>query len=256
MIGLRFLGTGGLGIRPRNKFSRDYRRFSTLLVDEHIIIDPSEDIFEFEESFMLSGMLREVKEAFITHSHLDHFSVSAIEKLAKSGNLRVYATEALKEELSSVRGIELVLLIPFSLVRIGKYSILPLPANHKTDIKTETALNFLIECEGKTVFYGIDGSFINPEAWHILKEIKLDAVILDCALANDGYSQASVNHNNLAAAIAVKDVFLSANVAGENTKFILSHIPTSKKHSIHDELSEAVADMPFKIAYDGYFIGI
>ena len=90
MINIRFLGTGSLGsVRPKNKLSKEYRRFSTLLIDERIIIDPSEDIFELEESFMLSGLYRGVDSVLITHSHLDHFSISAIERLASHGEISV-----------------------------------------------------------------------------------------------------------------------------------------------------------------------
>ncbi len=257
MINLRFLGTGGLGARPKNKLLRDYRRFSTLLIDNRIIIDPSEDIFEFEESFMLSGMTKEITDVFITHSHIDHFSIVAIEKLSKQKKIKVYASNTLLDEFSSLCHIEFVPLIPFSLIRTdGKYNILPLPANHTTDIRGEIPFNFLIEYEGKTVFYGLDGAMIHPDAWRILKEIKLDAAILECALANSDYSGASVNHNNLLSVTVIKDIFLSSGVADENTKFILSHIPTSKKRSVHEELLAAVEGTSFKIAYDGYFLGI
>ncbi len=256
MISLRFLGTGGLGARPRNKLLRDYRRFSSLLIDDNIIIDPSEDIFEFEESFMLSGMTKEITDVFITHSHIDHFSVVAVERLSKEKRIRVYATEALKNELLVLNNIEFTEIKPLSLIRLGKYNILPLSSNHTTDIKDEIALNFLLESEGKTVFYGLDGAMINPEAWEILKEVKLDAAILECALASSPYSSLSVNHNNFSSVNIIKDIFLSSGVADEDTKFILSHIPTSKKRSVHEELSEAANGTPFKIAYDGYFLGI
>lgn len=259
MIKLQFLGTGGLGsARIRNKLSREYRRFSTLLIDERIIIDPSEDIFEFEESFMLSGMLREIREAFITHSHLDHFSVSAIERLASltSKRLRVFAEEALREDIESISGLEFVPISPLSLIRLEGYNVLPLPANHSTDLPSEVALNFLIEKEGKTLLYGIDGAFINPEAWRVLNELHLDAVILDCALADAPYSAESVNHNNLAMAATVKEIMTARGTADEGTKFILSHIPTNKKRLMHDELTEAAKEFSFKVAYDGYFIGI
>ena len=156
MISLRFFGTGGLGAaRVRNKLSKDYRIFSTLLFDERIIIDPSEDIFEFVESFMLSGILDNVRDVFITHSHLDSFSISAIEGLAKYSKIRVYASSALGGELSSVKTVEFIEISPFSLHKIDGYSVLALPANHATDNPAETPLNFLIEAQGKTVFYAL-----------------------------------------------------------------------------------------------------
>lgn len=257
MINLRFFGTGGLGaVRVKNKLSKDYRRFSTLLVDEKIIIDPSEDIFEFVESFMLSGILSDVLDVFITHSHLDHFSISAIEKLASKKTVRVYASPSLQSELADVKRVEFIALSPFMLVRVGKYAILPLPANHRTDNSGEIPFNFLIECDGKTFFYALDGAFINADAWHILKEVKLEAVILDFALGISDYGIGSADHNNLKMVSVIRDIMMTAGVASESTKFILSHIPSGRKSPTHDEVCEHLADTPFKLAYDGYFLGI
>ncbi len=257
MISLRFFGTGGLGAaRIRNKLSKDYRRFSTLLIDEKIIIDPSEDIFEFVESFMLSGILDEVNDVFITHSHLDSFSVCAIEGLARYRTIRVYASETLKDEISGVKNVEFIEISPFSLNKVGDFSVLALPANHATDDPHEVPLNFLIESQGKAFFYGIDGAFLDAGAFRVLREIKLDAVILDFALGLSDYSAESASHNNLKSAITVRDILIASGIATEGTKFILSHIPSGKKNPTHDEICEALADLPFTLAYDGYFLGI
>ena len=257
MINLRFFGTGGLGAaRVRNKLSKDYRRFSTLLIDEKIIIDPSEDIFEFVETFMLSGILDEVNDVFITHSHLDSFSVSAIEGLARQRKIRVYASSALKSELSDIQNAEFVEINPFSLIRTRGISVLALPANHATDNPLETPLNFLIETQGKNIFYGIDGAFIDAGAFRVLKEIKLDVAILDFALGLSEYSLESASHNNLQSVLTVRDILTSSGIATESTKFILSHIPSGKKNPTHDEIREALSELPFTPAYDGYFLGI
>ena len=206
---------------------------------------------------MLAGLFRRVKDVFISNSNLDHLNICALERLSsQNGGIRVFATEAVLREISGVSGIELVKIMPYSLIKVGKFSILPLPANHATDISGETAVNFLIEHEGKTLFYGLDGAMISPGAWQILREVKLDIVILECALAQEEQSGNCFNHNNLAMAMALKDIMLGAAVASENTKFILSHIPTGKWRPTHDELCEAAASANIKIAYDGYFLGI
>lgn len=257
MIRLQFLGTGGLGsVRIKNKLSRDYRRFPTLLIDEKIIIDPSEDIFEFEESFMLSGLFLGVDAALVTHSHLDNFSVGAIERLSSKRSISVIAEKWAINELSELSMVSITEAAPLSLIRIADYSILPLPANHSTDNIGETALNFLIEKGGKTIFYGIDGAFISSAAWRVLSKLHLDAVILDCALFDSGYCSESVEHNNLDSASRVKEIFLSSGVADEGTRFVLSHIPTDKRRIPHDELSGMAAERGFKLAYDGYLLMI
>ena len=205
---------------------------------------------------MLSGIFKNVKDVLITNSSLDHLSICCIEKMAANSPIRVYATELLRGELSSIPNVEFITIYPFSLIRIEGCSVIPLPANMRTEIIGEVALNFLIEYEGKTFFYGLDGAWLHPDAFRVLKEVKLDAVILECALGALPYSDDCINHNNLAMAMAVKDILISAGIASSNTKFILSHLPTSKSGSLHGELCDAVKDTPFKIAYDGYYLGI
>ena len=257
MISLRFFGTGALdSFRIKNKLSKEYRRFSTLLIDEKLIIDPSEDIFEFIETFMLQGILDDVNDVFITHSHIDHFSITAIERLASNKRIRVYASSAMKDEILSIKNVDYIEIYPFAIQKIGKYTVLPLPANHKTDIPYETTLNYLIECDEKKLFYGLDGAFVNPSAVEILGQITLDAVVLDCALGTDGYSAKSANHNNLDMVRTIYDIFVASGTANDSTKFILSHIPALKKRFMHEEMCEATLDSPFKVAYDGYFVGI
>ena len=205
---------------------------------------------------MLQGILDEVRDVFITHSHIDHFSISALERLASDKRIRVYASSAMKDEILTIKNVDYIEIYPFALQKAGKYTVLPLPANHKTDILTETTLNFLIECDKKKLFYGLDGAFVNPSAMEILDKVTLDAVILDCALGNDVYSAKSANHNNLDMVRVIYDIFVASGTANDNTKFILSHIPALKKRFMHEEMCEATMDSPFKIAYDGYFLGI
>jgi len=49
---------------------------------------------------------------------------------------------------------------------------------------------------------------------------------------------------------------IAAGCATDSTKFILSHIKSSKKRSIHEELSEAAEQFGFRTAYDGYYLGL
>ena len=257
MINLKFLGTGGIDTsRPRNKLSKNYRRFATLLVDDCILIDPAEDVFEFESTFMLPSLMRGAKDIFITHSHIDRFSPLALERLAKAGGVRIYASPMLENEIHSISGAEFVPLEPFSLIRLAGHSVLPLPSNHKTDDPHEIPFNLLINKGDDNLFYGLDGAWINPAAWQVLSRVHLSCAVLDCANANDELSGKCADHNNLEMIKMIHGVMTAAGVADERTKFILSNIPASRKRSYHDELCEAVADLPFRIAYDGYFVSI
>ena len=257
MISLRFTGTGALGnFRCKNKLSKDYRRFPSLLIDEKIIIDPSEDLFEFEESFMLYGIIDNVKDILITHSHVGHFSINAIEKLAKRGGVRVYAHPTLKEYVSAIPGTSFIPLYEFSPVKVGDYDIIPCPSNHRTDIPAEVCFNFYINRE-KSIFYGLDGGWISPKTFEVLKRAPCSVYVLDCKEGNSAYGEGSVYHNNFSSCVAIADILKSAGAVSENTKFILSHLPSVKRVSLHEELNLLVENMPdVKVAYDGYYLCI
>lgn len=256
MIELRFLGTGSLGDkRPKNKLSKDYRRFPTLLIGGEILIDPSEDIFEFVESFSFFGLLDSVKDVLITHSHLDHLSVSAIEELAKRSGLRVWASASVLDTIGDIKGVRRLEIVPFSRFSVGDFDIIALPANHATDDAREVALNFLIRRD-KTLLYALDGAGINPHAFEVLKEVTLDGCVFDCALADGEYSVESVNHNNLDAVKTIIDILTKAECCTDGTKHIISHLPSSKKLGLHDRLTALLEETTIKVAYDGYYICI
>ena len=249
------MGTGSLGShRCKNKLSKEYRRFSSLLIDEKTVIDPSEDIFEFEETFMLKGLCLGITDILITHSHLGHFSISAIERLAKlRGRIRVFGGEVIGRELMETNGIEFVEILPFKVFNVGGYEAVALPSNHITDCPGEIAFNFFFK-KNKSFFYGLDGGFINPLAWKVIKEVKPDLYILDCALGNEELSEGAIYHNGIEGALAIRNMLIGAGVAAEDTKFILSHLPSLKKRDIHEELTLATEDLPaVRIAYEGYY---
>ena len=83
---LRFLGTGTAGCKIKKKNTREYRRRTTLFIDEKILINPTVDIFDFEESFNMSGMLRRISAILITDTlSLD---IEAVRRLTERNTIR------------------------------------------------------------------------------------------------------------------------------------------------------------------------
>ena len=166
--------------------------------------------------------------------------------------IRVYASEAVLDILPENERIEKVALIPFFPIEIGTYRLIPLPSNHETVNPAEECFNFLISSD-KTCFYALDGGFLNFSAYKVLKEYKIDAVIADAALGMNEPSGNLMMHGNFESLKIMKDILVSDGICQPGIKFILSHIPTDKKISIHEMLSSKAREFGIITAYDGYF---
>ena len=54
----------------------------------------------------------------------------------------------------------------------------------------------------------------------------------------------------------LKDILVSGGMGADNIKIVLSHIPTDRKRSVHDELASAAKAYGIYVAYDGYFFSV
>lgn len=252
---IRMLGTGFGECKVKKKSSKDFRRRGGVLIDDKILIDAPEDIFDVAEDLGFSDMFNKVSDVIISHSHTSHFSVETVLKLAKIGGVRVYATGKVLELIPDTAGIEKIKLSTSLPIQIGEYTLYSVQANHATDIKGEMCLNFVLSRD-KTLLYAVDGGGINFSAWKTLTHLKIDAVIMDCALGNSEPSYALTLHNNAVAVKLLRDILISGGICEPTSKFILTHIPTDRKHSIHDELASAVRPYGMYVAYDGYFFSV
>ena len=205
---------------------------------------------------MLSGITDAIRDVFITHSHLGHFSINAIERLAKRRNIRVFAHKTILPQLKGIVGAELIPLVEFTPVKVEDYDIIPCPSNHRTDIPGEVAFNFYINRE-KSIFYGLDGGWLRPDTFEILRHAPCSAYILDCHEGDSPVGAECVYHNSFSTLMILKNILTSSGTAMAGCKFILSHLPSDKKVSIHERLTELTKDIhDIKIAYDGYYLGL
>ena len=249
---IRLLGTGHAPFSKKKSVSKDLRRSGGVIIDEKILLDAPADIFEVADELGFSDMFDNVRDIFISHSHAGHFSTDALLRLAKHKRIRVFASDSVLSLIPENEKIEKVELLPYISIMLGDYRITPLPANHETEINDEVCLNFLISRD-KTLFYGLDGGFLNSGAWKFLSETKIDALILDCTLELSPATKDALFHNNFDMIKIIRSVMLSASVITPGTRVVLSHIPFSKKRSVHAELSEAAGDFGITVGYDGYF---
>ena len=250
---IRMLGTGYGECKVKKKTSKDYRKKGGVLIDDTLLIDAPSDIFEVAEELGYSDLFDGVDSVIISHSHKGHFSRETIERLAEKKKIRVYASRFVLSSLSDLKNIELFPISLFTQFNTGKYSVAVVPSNHVTDIPDEDAFNFIVMGE-RNLFYCLDGGWINSRAFSAVKQLKLDALIMDCALETAPPTEKNLFHNDIHTLARIKAIFDSAGITHEKTRFILSHLPSLKKREIHDELTPIASGYGMTVAYDGYFI--
>jgi phosphoribosyl 1,2-cyclic phosphodiesterase len=129
---LLFLGTGAADWSPKHKGGALYRRLSSALVNDDLLIDPGPCIYEYAEDFGTPDLFKNVKNVILTHSHSDHFNARSLIRLTKESNFEVHfwAQPAAYEKLraGAAEGDTLPVfhpLTPMAAEVIGDYDILP-----------------------------------------------------------------------------------------------------------------------------------
>ena len=249
------LGTGYGECKIKKFTSKDYRHRGGVLVDSEILLDAPSDIFEVADELGFSDMFDNLTAVFISHSHAGHFDVDTIARLARGKTLSVFADKEVLALIPDEENIIKAEAIPFRPIEHGTYKILPLPANHKTENRRERVLNYVISRD-KNLLYLLDGAFLHAEAFKLISELKFDAVIMDTACELLPPSANLMKHGGYETNRIVKGILASVGAANERTRFILTHIPSPKKRSVHDELSARAAEDGFTVTYDGYFMNV
>ena len=252
---IRFLGTGYGECKIKKKTSKNYRKSGGVLIDDKILIDAPLDIFEVADELGLTDILAKVTDVIISHSHPAHFSAEAISRLSEKSRINIYATRSVLSRVLPSDKISMFEIGEFTKFQLSEYEIITLPTNHKTENPDEKCLNFIISGE-KSLFYALDGGFINTDAFSVLKNFKLDALIMDTALEISDPTEKNLYHNDVYTLSRIKDIFTSSKITHEATKFILSHIPSPRKREMHEELSPIAKECGLTLAYDGYFLRI
>lgn len=219
---LHFLGTGAADwdiSKPND--SIDFRRFSSLLIDDKLLIDPGPCIYEFAETFSYNDLFGRVEAVINTHSHKDHFSLSTLEKL------NVPLTRFEFWETKEVSG----------------YIITALQANHGT---CSDAKHFIIESlsDGKRIFYGCDGAWLLYPAYREIIKNSFDMMIFDCTIGEVEGDYRIFEHNNLR---MVEEMKLT--LAKHSKRFMVSHMARTL-HTDHNALVERCRKSGIEVARD------
>lgn len=175
---------------------RNLRTRTQALLDGEILLDFPPDSYCHALRYGLD--LGKIHTLLVTHSHMDHwFPTDLIHRHEHFGHgaqgvLDVYGNSAVEKafydhiRVDRFKPHRIDDVVRFHHIhggdrfRAGGWEITAVPADHD---KREECLVYLCQKEGKTVFYGHDtGANLSPQAWELLKKVRLDLVSLDATM--------------------------------------------------------------------------
>ncbi len=215
-----------------------------------------------------------IRNLIITHSHFDHFQPMAIHSFASSlpHPLMVHGSMTVRNALDFATmyeydyliknfritqdnsDIQTIPVVPGETFALGDVKATAVLANHMIDKKylilPEQALNFVFERAGKTLFYGVDSSFILPRTFEILSRFQFDIVILDGSFGYFEVDPAISGHQNFAMLEKTVSQFRGAKLLKSEAMVIAHHISQNFVEP-HDEIVDGLAQKGITLAYDG-----
>lgn len=260
---LLFLGTGAADT-DMNLFvdSIDFRRNSSALINDDLLIDPGPHIFQFAEVKGRPDIFDNVKNIIVTHSHKDHFNPENFKKIYEKTGCTLWSDKACIRRLAEAFGedfansINYVETSPLKTYDIGKYRVTSLYSNHATPDQAEITRVYYITDGERHLYYGCDSSWIPTRSWNHIKEKPINTVILELTcgdLAPDDWRL--FEHNTIDMLELMMRMFKKYDRFADDVKFYTSHMAVTL-HKSHSELMARLSPMGVSPAYDGLEIEI
>ena len=257
-------------IAARQKGGRNLRYAAASLVTPDILID-CHDTRQLER---FRGGTDGIRHLLITHGHWDHFQPLAVLELAAgmSEPLHVYGTDVIGSALAfaaehvwdAAQGrfqtrtdapdLHFHSVDHGDCFEVGQARVTSVRASHMLDkprlLIEQPALNYIIERDGVTVFYGLDSSYLLPETMKVLAGFHLDAVVLDATFGDLDIDAALSGHMNFAMVAETVAELRAAGAINDDSAIMVSHISLASVPP-HDEIEADLASRGITLAYDG-----
>ena len=258
-----FLGTGAADwpfndypLDIRTLLSGEYRGSSSLLINGEILVDCGPTVPDAVEAFSVD--LSRLKHILITHTHRDHYYLEAIERLIgmAGDKLDLCMEEGAVEKAEDLKGSCNIRKMKVGKeFHLGKYYVLPLPANHRVSKSSERPLNFLFNLAGKHILYALDGAWLETSVWKAVQNLQLEVLIWDGTIGDIPGDYRVFAHNSLPMIRLMNQTLKANGVVKDSTRIILSHMARNL-HPSHRKLQEKLANEGMEAAYDGMRVEI
>ena len=211
-----FLGTGAADYTGNEK---ELRRNSSALIDDIILIDPGKYVPDAIKKFNVD--VSKIKYVINTHKHSDHYNEDTVKYLVSQGD----------EFIDTKAG---------DVIELGEYRILALRGNH-----TVPTCHFIIEHDGKRMFYGLDGGWLLYEEIDAIWRKGVDLAVFDATVGFVEGDYRIFEHTSLNMILEMKK---SINTAIK--KYVISHMAYTL-HTDHATLEAEMKKHDIITAYDG-----
>ena len=239
-----------------------HRRFSSALINNDLLIDPGPHIFHYCEHNRTPDLLDGVRNIIVTHSHGDHFTSENVAKLCVGRDCTLWGDGACMRKLIRLLGEEEASKIRFVEVKqgrdyeVGGYKITPLRSNHATEDPEENTCIYLVEQEGRILYYGCDSAWIPTTTWNIIKDRPVNAMVLELTCGETARNDWRIfEHNTIEMLELMLVTFRKYDYFAPDVKYYVSHMARTL-HTDHETLAETLKPLGVTPAYDGFCIEV
>jgi phosphoribosyl 1,2-cyclic phosphate phosphodiesterase len=245
----------------RREGGAEVRMRATALINDDLLIDLGPDLLASTNRLAL--YLGNLETILITHRHEDHwlpqnlswrtsgFTPTPIKSATVCGPadaLSVLAQFSLEELAAAHLGYRIV--SAGDRWAAGNYQITAIPATHGQG-RLEPLL-YVIEGQGRRVFYATDTAPLQEAAWDLLRELgAMDLILLD---ATSGERSGGDSHHGMAQFLETRRRFIEEGVLVPDHTTLLAHHFSHNGGMTHTELVEAYGRYDVGIAYDGLVV--
>lgn len=220
-----FLGTGAADYDERHRKTENYRRNSSVLIDDVLLIDPGPCVREAIECFGVDAS--KIKYILNTHTHKDHFNFETLSFLQDKGAVLLELADGESRT-------------------VDRYTITALKGNHSIPVQ-----HFIVADSKSKLFYGLDS------AWLLYEEIQaikagggVDLAVLDGTVGFEGGDFRIFEHCSMDMIITI-----SQTLSKDAKRICINHMARTL-HTDHQTLAQKMQSYGVEVAYDGWLTEI
>ena len=257
-------------VRARELGGRNLRYASQALIEPDILID----FYSDRQIGKLGVEASDVRHLLITHCHWDHFQPARIVEFARRQphQLAIYGNETAEAGIEFSSAYEwdgdrgrfrertenpnfcFHAIRPGQTVAVADSCVTAVLANHHVDfdrrVIEERALNYVIERDGRTLFYGLDSSYVLSGTQEFLKRYHFDTAVFDATFGHLAIDPAATGHHNFLMLRETIAEFRACGIVHDDTAVFGSHVSLAHVPP-HEDIVDEATEIGITLAFDG-----